>query len=232
MNDNLNDIKNVVKTLLYTKIHETEDSPFIVIHPIFSCAVVKHPVTNAFCNMLEDKEVYSAIIDKELDRINNAKSINQLYFLITKTYRLTFIKMVEQYLSIEEFSKLFSSAWVSCEHPNDDPNVSKTKLIKMFNKADKHFLMDEDDLHTYNNLPEQITVYRGFSNRHNRTNIKHGLSWTTNLETAEWFANRLSDNGFIFKATALKKDVLAYFNNRNEYEIVIDPNKLINIETV
>ena len=77
--------------------------------------------------------------------------------------------------------------------------------------------MTEEEYEIYNNLPETFTVYRGVASGRNAK----GMSWTQNLEVAKWFANRFNcgKKGYIQQATANKKDVLAYFNRRDEDEI-------------
>ena len=56
-----------------------------------------------------------------------------------------------------------------------------------------------------------------------------GLSWTQNLETAKWFANRFNTDtkkGYVQVGIAKKEHVLAYFNTRGEDEIVYNSKKL------
>ena len=88
--------------------------------------------------------------------------------------------------------------------------------------------MSKDELEAYNKLDDLIDVYRG---------VKPGakvkaLSWTTDKKVAKWFADRYEKNGKVYKAVIDKKDVLAYFLNRNEYEVVVNYNKLKHIEEV
>ena len=76
----------------------------------------------------------------------------------------------------------------------------------------------------YKNLPESIRVYRGVAVGRN----PKGLSWTNNLEKARWFSNRFNNEnevGYIQTVVVNKKDILAYFNTRNEDELVCDIRK-------
>ena len=60
-----------------------------------------------------------------------------------------------------------------------------------------------------------------------------GLSWTKNIKTAKWFANRWNNkNPYIIKAQCFKKDIFAYFNERSEDELVVNVKKIINIERI
>ena len=65
---------------------------------------------------------------------------------VTKPYCLTFLKYVQEYLSEEDFAKTLAECWVRDEQPNINPNFTKTELTSMFRRADKKFLMSEDQL--------------------------------------------------------------------------------------
>jgi Cys-tRNA synthase (O-phospho-L-seryl-tRNA:Cys-tRNA synthase) len=85
--------------------------------------------------------------------------------------------------------------------------------------------MTEEDYEVYQSLPETFTIYRGVAVGRN----PKGLSWTQNLETARWFAHRFDredKKGYIQMGMAKKEDVLAYFNTRNEDEIVYNSRRL------
>lgn len=224
----LKSIKNTMLLFLYFDIQETEFSPVVVTHPIFESGIVTLPNSNKISNILEDKDGYSEIIEWYKNRIEKTNSVDSLYYMIRKSYKLTFIKFIEKYLSIEDISRLFAEAWTSSENPNQDVNVSLAQLTRIFKKTNKEILMTEEEYEIYNNLPETFTVYRGVAKGRN----PKGMSWTRNLEVAKWFANRFNygnKTGYIQQATANKKDVLAYFNRRDEDEIVINIKSLNNI---
>ena len=223
----LKSIKSIVLSFLYFDIEETEFSPIVVTHPIFESGIVMLPNSNKPYNILEDEDAYNEIIECYKNRIDKANSIDTLFYMIRKSYKLTFIKFIETYLSIEDLSTLLAEAWTSSENPNQDVNVSLAQLTRMFKKTNKKYLMTDEEYEIYNNLPETFTVYRGVASGRNAK----GMSWTQNLEVAEWFANRFNygNKGYIQRATANKKDVLAYFNRRDEDEIVINVKNLNDI---
>ena len=77
-------------------------------------------------------------------------------------------------------------------------------------------LMDYDELNYFNNLPKKIVIYRGGVS-------KRGISWTLNKDIAEWFANRfraINKGGQLFEKKVYKNDCIAYFNDREEEEII------------
>ena len=68
-------------------------------------------------------------------------------------------------------------------------------------------------------MPEQIEVWRGTSHKRGVA----GLSWTLDQEKAVWFAHRFCSEKrvpFLAKGIVEKDDVLAYFGDRGEREIV------------
>ena len=225
MKTNLDEIKNMAKLFLYQPIKTVENiSPKLcVYHPFLSSSIVSinlSEITDVLDNQ-EALEKYRKRMENEIDN----SDLHRIYVLIRKSYRLTFVKYCEQYLSEKDLAELFADAWVSSENPNQDANCSISYLIKMFKKCNKHYLMQEKDYEIYQSLPNTFTIYRGVAVNRN----PKGLSWTQNLETAKWFAHRFDTNekkGYIQTAIAKKEDVLAYFNTRNEDEIVYNSKKL------
>ena len=69
-----------------------------------------------------------------------------------------------------------------------------------------------------------MTVCRGVTS-YNAKNIK-ALSWTLDRDTAEWFAHRFGEEGTVYEAQISKEHILAFFNGRNESEVVVDPKYL------
>ena len=78
--------------------------------------------------------------------------------------------------------------------------------------------MSADDKVVFQSLPDEVEVWRG-------TNHKRGLgglSWTLDQEKAVRFANRFSnpEPALVAKGLASKRDIVAYFGERKECEIV------------
>ena len=69
--------------------------------------------------------------------------------------------------------------------------------------------------HLTEELPETFIAYRGASSE--------GFSWSLSKETAEWFANRFSDDSDaeVQEQVFNRADALFYTNNRSEQEVVI-----------
>lgn len=225
-------VKSVALAFLNLPVEETDFSPIVVMHPIFENGFVGVKIDGEYTmvNILESEENLNIAKKVWEDNIKRANSIMQVYAFMRKSYRLTFLKYIEPYLSKKDMAELLADAWVSSENPNQDVNVSIPMLTKWFRKADKRSLMVSEDYKVYTDLEPEFVVYRGVAVGRN----PDGLSWTMNYDKAEWFANRFTSHGqeagYVFKAIAKKEDVLAYFNTRGEEEIVINPKTLTNIQ--
>lgn len=222
-NSDIEAIKEVAIEFLYIDIEETEFSPIVVMHPIFENGIISVQKNGQLqmLNILENEDNLTLAREMYIERIRTQKSVMGVFMVMRKSYRLTFLKYIKEYLSKEDMSELLAFSWISSENPNQDVNVSLKSIVKWFREADKKVLMDEEEYKYYESLPQTITAYRGVSIGRN----PKGLSWTCNLETAKWFANRFNRNGeegYVQSVTIDKSCVLAYFNGRNEDELVLD----------
>lgn len=92
--------------------------------------------------------------------------------------------------------------------------------------GNKQKLMGED-YETWKAFPDKMTLFRGVG----VDRKPYGLSWTPNLEKAEWLAHRFDREdryGYIQKAIVTKENMLAYFQSRGEEEVVVDTYKIKN----
>lgn len=153
--------------------------------------------------------------------IEDCDNVDSVILLIQKPYKLAFLNRIKQYISMKTFSEWLGEIWVTVENPNMDAMISIDTLLEWFTEADKTVLMSSDELKTYNNLPDEVQIYRGVGEKSN----PKGLSWTLNIEKAKWFADRYK-KGYVLTALAKKKDILAYFAGRKEEEVIIDGRKL------
>lgn len=222
---NLEAVKSMAKSFLYMDIQFSE-IPVIIYHPVFETTV--HPaMVNGDWKMLNllNEEELSMARKAFISVLEKQSTIFNVTMLIRKPYQLCFLKYIRQYLSKEDRDKLLASVWVNVENPNQDANVSLRTAASWFRQANKKYLMDTDEFAYYEKLPQHLTVYRGVSVGRN----PNGLSWTWSMETAKWFAHRFDiadEKGYIQMATVDKSEILAYFNGRDEDELVIDTSKI------
>ena len=228
---NLEEVKNIALTLLHIDPEPTE---FLFnIHPFITEFIRPFKINGEikYININKNKEYYKKTLEEFTERINKAEKVDYIFILMHKPYRPLYFKMISKYLSEKDYNEWLQEVWTGTENPNQDPNVSISKWISFFNKANKKLLMTEEDYNVYNSLPdnEPLIIYRGVG----KGREPFGLSWTKNTNTAEWFAKRWqNDCPYMFRAKCYKKDVLAYFNVRGEDELVVNVKNIFDVERI
>lgn len=195
----------------------------IVYHPFFNSPIV--PYNNEVIDIFKDKQKLKAYINELKDYIRKQESVYRIMLLINKPYQLYFLSLIQNYLDEISYANLLKECYVGTEFPNRDSLVSVDELRAMFTKTNKKLLMDSDEQNIFNNLPDELTIYRGFYSY----KYYKALSWTLNIEKAHFFATRFHHNGSIYQANIKKENIYAYFDCRNEKEIVVNYDKLYNI---
>jgi hypothetical protein len=227
----LNYCKTVARQLLYLDPIET-DVDIIVCHPYINSRIMYLPKDKTYTplDIFKDDNL-DKIRDKFSEIINDSKSLAELFMFINKPWKAFYFKMINRDLSEKDFNDYLSYVWIESENPNQDPNVSIPLWISFFNRANKELLMSEEDKKVYDSLPkdDKILIYRGVG----KGREPYGLSWTQNVNTAKWFARRWNNpDAYMFKAYCYKKDVLAYFNDREEDELVVNVGNIFDEEKV
>lgn len=226
---NLETIKTVAKSLLRVPVLKTEYSPMIVSHPFTKCGIVTVLNGNDFfqLDITQNEESFNKWVAQMSKFIDEADSVYHIYHMLNDSYCLMFFDSISKYLSEQDSATLLGESWVSSESANVDANVSKNKMLSYFKAANKQLLMSESELESFNDFDDQVVVYRGVSSR-NKNHTK-ALSWTTSFGKADWFAKRW-DNGIVYSATIDKQHIFAYFDRKDEDEVVVDFNQLKNIK--
>ena len=235
MNTDIEMVKNIATMFLYMPIRETKFSPMIVDHPYFESAYNVDTVKNEdkqsdtkIVNILEDMEALEHIRQRIKGSIAKAKRLEDIECIIRKNYKLAFLKYAGPYMSDEDKGRFLRRNWSLIESPSGDPNLPRMALVKIFKAAGYGAVMDEEDRADFEELPDRVKIYRGVT-EYNQNMVKV-LSWTLDRKVAEWFAHRFMSKGHVYAATILKKDILAYYDGRNEQEVVVDFRRLEDIE--
>lgn len=245
----LRGIKDTAKVFLHMKIEETKFSPLVIKHPFTDSAMVCLSQTDgeiAFANIMEDTKAFTLWKEQVEKQIDTAEDVFGVYHLVpernpaakpflrskntdlmTKSYLLAFLKYTESYLSREDFSKMLADIWIRTEAPNLDPNFKQKELLDLFRKSKQEEMMTEDEIETLRSLPETVSVYRGVTS-YNAGKVK-ALSWTLDQKVAQWFANRFGENGTVYEAEISKEHILALFKGRNEWEVIVEPDHLLQL---
>ena len=189
-------------------------------YPLFQGLYVAIPPSREL--VLVTQENYQKIVQKKLDfvieQVTEADDpLVHLFMLLSCPYRLQFLSYIQPYLTPEQLGFILGWTWCKTEFPHQN---GISKMVKLFRLCSKETLMDEASRKTFDNIPEILTIYRGIQSKKARI---RGLSWTTDLEKAKWFARRFNCNNTVFEAKIEKKNVFACFDIRGESEVVVNP---------
>lgn len=226
-------VKSLAKALLMLELEETEFSPMVVKHPFTDSGIVGLRKENGelgIGNIMEHQEDLIAWRGVCRQMIDQSETVMEVAGMITKPYAFGFLKYAEDHLSKRDLSHMLSAFWTMTESPNQDPNLSKQELVRLFRKSDPAVLMDAEELEQLHGLADTVTIYRGV--RSSRPGNVEALSWTLNKKTAEWFAHRFGRDGNVYEARIDRDHILAVFNSRNEAEVIVDPNYLRDVTPV
>lgn len=217
-------------TFLMLDIQPTKMSPIAVSHPYTDSGLVGLRGENGTMeigNLMDDPNALKKWRMALKKQINEAKSPFDLFMLITKPYKLGFLKHAAPLLSEQDAALFLSQAWIISEAPNLDPNWSKRGLLSLFRAIDPQKLMSGEEYALFRGLDDVVTIYRGVTS-YNAKNIK-AMSWTLDRDTAEWFAHRFGEDGTVYKAQIAKEHIYAVYTGRNESEVIIDPKHLMGL---
>lgn len=166
-------------------------------------------------NMLRWKQTISDIIEE-------SKSVFQILMIITRPYRFAFLVFIFSKLSDFDKGDCLSYVWTDSEDPG---NLGSRDLLEyLFCSVEPEYLMSDEELHVLDSLPMTVQVYRGVSRVHPDGEDSR-LSWSLDKGVARKFAKRFSNkgDGFIYTGYVDKRDILAYFDSRDEKEVVCHP---------
>lgn len=220
-------VKEKAILFLHLEPKPVKSIDFLVDYPFLDTMFGYVRATGKMFNVFSDKEGFAQYKEEMEQFILSRENVWQVVNTIRKSYRLTFFKYVNEYLSVRDFTENLKEVWVLSEFPSRDVNVTKKEFAAWFKVADKTILMDEDEIKKYNSFPETVQIYRGVAS----DAFKAGLSWSLSREKAEWFASRFEFEDcqpVVYSFEINKSDILAYISERGESEVIIDPAILKN----
>lgn len=156
-------------------------------------------------------------LQKKADLIDAVlhRKYSRIVFLHERPYRLDAFTKIASDLPDETYWSLLASIWTDTE--NAWQNLDEWRKLFNSNRPKRERLMDRDEILAHSSLPDTVTVYRGCQKGIN----EDGISWTLKRDKAEWFATRLGKDGVVLEKEIQKKDIIAVFTNRNEFEVIL-----------
>jgi hypothetical protein len=192
--------------------------------------VIRHSLCHNYFPNVADANRFYVAVKHRADRAWAMRDWQTYVFLHSRPDRFEVFKELAEELegSVElenkEYWELLRSIWEDAEttwrYHYELPDLLGST------RPDREYMMDDEERKALSQLPEEITIYRGYHRRSRRL----GWSWTTDEAKARWFATRLWQNGRHRPRVAVgrcrKEDVVAYLLGRKESEIVIDPDAI------
>ena len=226
------------KQKIMEKVREYIDSiPF----EVGDFGLAQHPLFTSFGTIdMDEKDESKKLVkidDGNIERLKEQRykhieknlqkddGLFGLFMIIHKPYRIPILMKIREELTDKEFTESLIDLWVDTEFPHEN---GTELMILMFMSADKKYLMTKEEKQKLDGMNEMIVVYRGLQ----KDAQEKALSWTTEKKTAIWFATRFERKGRVLKAKIPKKHIFAYKEDRNESEIILNPNYLRNTKEV
>lgn len=186
--------------------------------------VVQHPLVFAVPYMRGMNAYYNEQLRQKkiaLERALQERNWGSYIYLHERPYRIhAFLDLIVE-MEDDEYWKNLGDIWSDSENLWQMRAIIPTLLNSK--RPGKENLMSLQEREFYKTLPEEFIIYRG-----HQTINRSGWSWSLSHLTARWFARRLTEEGNAHVAVAIcqKKDIHAVVLSRNEFEVIVDPEKL------
>ena len=208
----ISSIRETALDLLYRPFKINEKIPFLNNNPIIENFIVFPG--REMINLSADPEQLDNAIDFYSKQIADM-DLQRIFITIKKPYRLEFFNQTKEWFSEKDYNDILSDIYKNIEFPNWNNDVDE--LIDCFESINKDLFMSKEGRKIHDSLPDEITIYRGIYSE----SYYKAVSWTTDRDTAEFFANRFQD-GYIVTGKVKKESVFACYES--EKEVVVNPN--------
>lgn len=177
---------------------------------------LRHPLVFSVPYLAMENNRLNLLYEKKKQMLAKAiadNDLNKIVFLHERPYRLEAFVEHSSEVSDETYWSAFASIWIDTENFFQNHSQWHEMLLQ---RPNSHLMMSAEEIQYLNKLPDEVTIYRGTKY------AKNGMSWSVSKDRAKWFANRVG--GSLYVTTVHKENIFAYFNRRDEDEIVIDPS--------
>jgi hypothetical protein len=207
------------------------DSPFPFIkHPLLWTELLDHPKNISYTNY-STNQIY--IKNKKLyDDYLQLKKYDSVIRLISKPLRINWFydnrQKIYKEMGEDKYYSILREILVEIEFHY----YNKEYYSKLLYVGDPLKMMDDDEKISYDELPENIKIYRGVNDDNNCINKSNfrkfvGHSWSIDKEISIWFSKRFNLKSKVVLSIEISKDqVLSYFSGMGEQEILVDYSKL------
>jgi len=144
--------------------------------------------------------------------------------LYERPYRIDAVFEMSRFMTDEEYWDSVCWVWMDSENLWEVTDVLEELFWPSNHDLEKrHLLMNKEELVLLKDLSEVVTVYRGCGEKN-----REGWSWSLDKEVAELFVRRSSQkDSQVVTAVVGHADIVAFFNGRQEQEIVAPPDTVV-----
>lgn len=168
-----------------------------------------------------DEKFQQRVLDMaEIISSGNVSFIRSYFFSLEDCLRVSVLsKYIELSNSGEDLYVLFLDLYRTSDFGFS--SLSENDLQKVF--AGKSQKQKQDTEKKLSSLPDVVTIYRGEGSK--STPYEKSFSWTTSYKAACFFACRIPslENSRIITAHVSKCDIIEYFPNDEEKEVLVPP---------
>ena len=202
-----------------------------MLHHPYVIDIMYHPTMNKRLNKLYEYK------NKSIDEAISEEKWARFVFLHERPYRLdALVSIIRDYGETRQdvILPLLADVWTDSENIYQNFKTW-TELWRgkwSSQPLDRTFVLSEADNAAFKALPDRLTIYRGWV-KHKGSIGSHGLSWTLNRDKAVWFAKRFQSDKPAFLSTMEidKQNILAYFTQRNEDEVVVLRKHILEVKS-
>lgn len=145
-----------------------------------------------------------------------------------RPYRMDAFRDIEDEMTDAEYWENLAWMWRDSENIREQPDEWEELITS--DRPERERIMEDDERAALAAMPDTITIYQGHTEERD-----DGWSWTIDHKIAVWFARRFAameeSVPMITTAYVEREFVLAYFTQRGEDEILVDPEYVYGHET-
>jgi len=204
-----------------------ELSQSLVEHPDLSLGpIIDHPLVRLILYTPDQNEYLNDMFkqkQRDLKKSISNKKWDHVLMLHERPWRSWAFAQFAPYMKPIEYWENLAFVYMDTEQVYEE----KDMWIDFFNAnvKQKRKLMNSKERKVIQNLPQHVTIFRGYNDLENTGHGLMSVSWTLSENLADWFARRFAgdSNALVAEGICKKSNILAYFNRREEEEIVINP---------
>jgi hypothetical protein len=193
---------------------------------------LRHPLIYAIPYWPQQAPYYNArlrLMKAEVEKALAAQKWGSFVVLHERPYRLDALLRIVEHLSDTEYWQLVGQFWTDSE--NIRQNFKEWRALWSSQRPGREQAMDDEEQAFLAQLPETVTIYRGYQYAASR----RGMSWTLDRDRAVWFARRFADHRKmqpkLATASVKRSNICAYFAGRGESEVIVLSRHLIDVSS-